>query len=181
MLKVDSNISFEQAVAGAAAPKHIVDSLCLIDVHYWSFDDCLHQGQLLIHEDTAQDVLAIFALIEKTRFPIGKVIPIVKYSWSDEVSMADNNTSAFNYRTIKGTNKPSHHGTGRALDINPFQNPVIYSDGRILPTGAVYDLRHKGTLFVDSPVVREFMARGWRWGGCFESLRDYHHFERPQT
>jgi hypothetical protein len=173
-------MSFEQAIAGTAAPRHIIEVLSMIKICYWSFDDCLHQGQLVIHEAIVQDVLAIFGVIEKLRFPIGKVIPIVRYNWSDEASMADNNTSAFNYRLIESTQKLSHHGAGRAVDINPFQNPVIYSDGRTLPAGAVYDSLRKGTLCVDSPVVREFLARGWRWGGHFESPKDYHHFDRPE-
>jgi len=27
-------------------------------------------------------------------------------------------------------------------------------------------------------VVKEFLKRGWRWGGNFEQPKDYHHFEK---
>lgn len=39
--------------------------------------------------------------------------------------MSDNNTSAFNYRTIAGTDRLSKHGQGLAVDINPRYNPCV--------------------------------------------------------
>ncbi|MFN3270403.1 MAG: hypothetical protein ACK42G_07445, partial [Candidatus Kapaibacteriota bacterium] len=111
---VDSNMTFQEAIRGTKAPKEIIDSLVLIDVFYYSFDKKLHKGQLVIHKDLKDEVLEIFEMIKVLKFPIGKVIPIVKYNWSDEKSMLDNNTSSFNYRTIAGTNRLSLHARGRA-------------------------------------------------------------------
>ena len=39
--------------------------------------------------------------------------------------MSDNNTSAFNFRTIAGTDIVSEHGMGLAVDVNPFYNPQV--------------------------------------------------------
>jgi hypothetical protein len=92
--------------------------------------------------------------------------------------MADNNSSAFNFRVIADTNKLSLHSFGRAVDINPLQNPVIYPNGIIAPAGAVYRPGDSGTFRANHSVVDEFIKRGWHWGGNFEQPKDYHHFEK---
>jgi peptidoglycan L-alanyl-D-glutamate endopeptidase CwlK len=176
---IDSRMTFAEAIAGTRAPVHVIRELCLVDVFYYSFDGNLHQGQVVVHQSVRLDVEEIFALIKRERFPIAKAVPIVKYGWSDNASMAANNTSAFNYRRVAGTRRLSRHATGHAVDINPIQNPVIYRNGRISPKGAVYQPGTKGTLSEDGPVVRAFIERGWRWGGHFESMMDAHHFQKP--
>ncbi len=174
---VDSRLSFAEAIAGTEAPGDVMEELCLLTVSYYSFDDRLHRGQLVVHRDVREEVRSIFELVRITRFPLGKVIPVVRYGWSDEDSMADNNTSAFNYRYIAGTTRLSRHAHGRAVDVNPRQNPVVYADGRILPAGAVYEPRERGAL-AGGIVLEAFLSRGWHWGGNFGNLKDYHHFEK---
>lgn len=176
---IDSNLTFEEAIKGTKAPKEIIDNLILINVRYYSTDGRLHQGQLVIHKDVKEDVEAIFELILKEKFPIEKAIPIVKYNWSDDASMLDNNTSAFCYRNIAGTNRLSNHSYGKAIDINPFFNPVVYPDGKISPKGAKYDTTRAGTLTDSNPIVQEFIKRGWRWGRYFSKYEDNHHFDKP--
>jgi hypothetical protein len=176
---IDSQMSFAEAIAGTRAPDRVIRELCLIDVSYYSFEGKLHQGQVIVHQSVRLDVEEIFALIKRKRFPIAKAVPIVKYGWSDNASMAANNTSAFNYRRVAGTRRLSRHATGHAVDINPIQNPVIYRNGRISPKGAFYQTGTKGTLSEDSPVVQAFIERGWRWGGHFEKMIDAHHFQKP--
>ncbi len=179
-LVVDSDMTFEQALRGTKAPKEILDSLVLIDVYYYSFDQKMHKGQLVVHKDLKDEILEIFEMVKILKYPIAKVIPIVKYNWSDEKSMLDNNTSSFNYRTISGTNRLSLHARGRAIDINPFLNPVVYEDGKIIPRGAKYDIKRIGTLHPRHPLVLEFKHLGWRWGGDFQSYKDYHHFDKEK-
>jgi hypothetical protein len=176
---IDSSISFSEAIEGTSAPEQIVDSLSLIDVFYYSFDGLKHQGQIIVNSALEDDLYEIFALIEKIRFPIGHVIPIVAYQWDDHSSMVDNNSSAFNFRIIEGTTKLSLHSFGRAVDINPVQNPVIYPNGVIAPQSAKHSPSKAGTFSAKNPVVREFIQRGWHWGGNFEQPKDYHHFEKP--
>jgi hypothetical protein len=176
---IDSDMTFEQAVANSPAPKAVLDSLCLIDVKYYSFDGKIHKGQLVIHKAVKKDIVEIFDLIFKEKFPIGKAIPIVKYKWSDDASMEDNNTSSFNYRFIAGTKRISNHSYGKAIDINPFKNPVIHNDGSISPKGAKYDTSKPGTFSVKNVIVQEFLKRGWRWGRNFSEYKDNHHFDKP--
>ena len=175
---IDSAMSFAAAIEGSTAPLEIIDSLSMIDVYYYSFDGLRHQGQILVDARLEDDIYEIFELIYRLKFPVGKVIPIVSYRWEDGDSMADNNSSAFNFRVIADTNKLSLHSFGRAVDINPLQNPVIYPTGLIAPAGAVYRPANRGTFTADHSVVREFLQRGWHWGGNFEQPKDYHHFEK---
>ena len=176
---IDSRMSFTEAMAGTGAPEDLIRELCLLDVRYYSFDGKLHQGQLVVNRSVRGEVEEIFTLIRRERFPVARAVPLVQYGWSDERSMEDNNTSAFNYRLIDGTQRLSRHAAGYAVDINPRQNPVIYSDGRILPAGAVHRPGTAGTLTADNAVVRAFENRGWRWGGLFEHVKDLHHFQKP--
>jgi peptidoglycan L-alanyl-D-glutamate endopeptidase CwlK len=150
---VDSQMSFTEAIDGTKAPDHVIRELCLVDVLYYSFDGKLHQGQLIVHQSVRQEVEEIFALMRSERFPVARAIPIVRYGWSDNASMADNNTSAFNYRRVAGTRRLSRHATGHAVDINPIQNPVIYQSGRMSPKCAVYQPEAAGTLSEDSSVL----------------------------
>ncbi len=174
----DSAMTFAEAIHGSEAPLEIIDSLSMVDVTYFSFDGLRHQGQIIVDARLEDDVYEIFQIIEKLKFPVGKVIPIVFYNWEDGDSMADNNSSAFNFRVIANTNKLSLHSFGRAVDINPVQNPVIYPTGIVAPEGAVYRPKNNGTFTAKHPVVQAFVQRGWHWGGNFEQPKDYHHFEK---
>jgi len=176
---IDSSMSFSEAVEGTNAPEEILLSLSLVDVLYYSFDGSKHQGQIIINRELEDDVFEIFNYIEKILFPVEKVVPIVAYQWNDYNSMVDNNSSSFNFRVIEGTTKLSMHSLGKAVDINPVQNPVIYPDGLISPAGAKYLPKERGTFMADNPVVQEFLWRGWHWGGNFDQPKDYHHFEKP--
>jgi hypothetical protein len=75
--------------------------------------------------------------------------------------MADNNSSAFNYRFVSGTKKLSDHSFGRAIDINPVQNPYI-SSKITSPKSAVYNSKVAGTLTEEHSVVRMFKEKGWK-------------------
>jgi peptidoglycan L-alanyl-D-glutamate endopeptidase CwlK len=175
---VDSDLAFALAVEGTAAPQQVLESLCLIDVCYCGFDGRRHKGQLVVHRDLAPDLLELFTLMEQRQFPVSRATPIVCFGWSDEASMAADNSSAFNYRLIAGTDRLSRHALGQAVDINPRENPVIDPGGRIAPAGAGWRPAKPGTFTEDHPVVQAFRRKGWRWGGDFTHLRDYHHFEK---
>ena len=175
---VDSGMDFAEAVAGTQAPREVLENLRLIGVHYAGLDGRRHRGQLVVHRELAAELEELFAIMEKEAFPISGVVPIVRFGWSDEASMAANNASAFNYRVVAGTDRLSRHATGRAVDINPKLNPAIYADGRIAPAGGLYRPGAPGTFTGDHPAVLAFLERGWRWGGCFNHVRDYHHFEK---
>lgn len=175
---VDCNYTFEQAVAGTDAPQSVIDQLELITVHYYSTDNKLHRGQILTNKRIATDLREIFRDMRQLKFPIAKVIPVVRYKWDDEASMSDNNTYSFCYRDISY----SKHAFGLAIDLNPFFNPnrwkPEYSYRKDVPEGAVRDTTVPGTIYESHPVVELFRKKGFFWGHNFRRNHDDHHFEK---
>ena len=171
-------MTLAEALAGKEIPADIRETQVLLDLEYSGFDGVLRPGQMIVHRDLEIEVREIFADIAAARFPIEKMLPVVVFDWSDDASMAANNSSAFNYRLAVGKSKLSLHAYGRAIDINPLQNPYI-KDDLILPPAGVYNPGVPGTLLADGPVVKAFEKRGWTWGGRWTSLKDWHHFEKP--
>jgi hypothetical protein len=160
-------------------PRH----LRRVEVQYIGFDGQTHRGGLIVHEDLSPEVVAIFEQLLQMRFPIEKIRTVDAYPGADdELSMEDNNTSAYNCRDIPGTGRWSQHAFGRAIDLNPLLNPEVDRTGAVQPKNAVpYLDRNRtdpGLLHAGDPVVRVFTDRGWRWGGSWRSPLDYQHFER---
>ncbi len=173
----DCNYTLASSLEGIVIPEDIKKNLRLVNVYYYSFDGKLHKGQLVINKNLVNDIKIVFKEIRKEKFPIAKVVPIVAYTWSDSASMADDNTSAFNYRVIKGTDRLSNHAFGIAIDINPKLNPQITKDA-ILPSNGSYRTAKAGTITENSFLVRLFKKLGWSWGGDWKSSKDYQHFEK---
>lgn len=77
-----------------------------VDVAYIGFDGQTHRGDLIVHEDLVPDVIAIFEKLYQLRYPVEKIRTVDHYPEADdELSMEDNNTSAFNCRRIPGTDE----------------------------------------------------------------------------
>ena len=107
------------------------------------------------------------------------MITIDYYNCNDDKSMEDNNTSAFNYRTVSGSRKLSDHSFGRAIDINPLFNPYIRRSKVQPENGRKYTDRGshvEGMIQENDCVVQEFKSRGWQWGGDWKYSKDYQHF-----
>ena len=173
---IDSQLTFEEAVAGTKAPRSIIDELVLFDVLYKSTDDKLHKGQILTNRKIENDIRDIFEFMLKNDFVVEKAIPIVHYNWNDSLSMDDNNTYSFCYRNIAY----SKHARGMAIDINPRFNPVRWKkiNRPNQPENAVLDTTVNGTLHPEHIVVKEFRRLGFRWGHTFSKYYDDHHFEK---
>lgn len=176
-IMIDADYTFDEALRGSSIPSSVKNKLDLVSVKYYGFDGKLHQGQIIVNKEIANDIVEIFKVIEKTKFPVEKVVPIVEYNWSDEKSMNDNNTSSFNYRFISGSRILSMHANGLAIDINPKQNPYV-KNGTSIPAGSEYKLQNMGTIEPDSKIVKVFKEKGWTWGGDWKSLKDYQHFQK---
>lgn len=158
------------------------DQLRRIELDHLGFDGRTHRGDLVVHKDLVPQVITIFQELYRLRYPIEKMAPASRYPGGvDELSMADNNTSAFNCRGIRGSRNWSLHAYGRAIDVNPLLNPYLDSRGGLQPANAApYLDRNRtdpGLLHRDDPAVRVFTDRGWRWGGSWRSPIDYQHFE----
>ncbi|MDF1616102.1 M15 family metallopeptidase [Petrocella sp. FN5] len=154
--------------------------LRLVKVVYYGFDDLEHQGQLIVHKEIAQKVLDIFEDLHKASFPIEKIELIDIYDGDDNLSMVNNNTSAFNYRVVEGTSKLSNHSYGLAIDINPLVNPYVTKNGVYPVEGTSYVDREvpvKGMIFKNDVCYEAFVSRGFSWGGDWKNSKDYQHFD----
>lgn len=154
-------------------------------VSHYGFDHQPRVGELVCHQSIAADLLDIFKNLYDAEYEIEKIQLIDHYDADDELSMSDNNSSAFNYRTVAGTKKLSNHSKGIAIDINPLYNPYVRKlngKTKISPSqGARYADRtanfpHK--LTADDLCVREFKRHGFTWGGDWTHSKDYQHFEK---
>ncbi|MFV8316979.1 M15 family metallopeptidase [Mycobacterium sp. 23] len=148
------------------------------------FDGQTHIGELVVQEDLVADVTDIFEQLYRLGYRIERMQTVDHYPGADdELSMEDNNTSAFNCRAIPGTGRWAQHAYGRAIDLNPRLNPCRYADGTFEPhNAAIYLDRNRtdaGILHGGDPAVRAFTDHGWRWGGDWTTPIDYQHFERP--
>jgi hypothetical protein len=71
------------------------------------------------------------------------------------------------------------HAYGKAIDIDPVENPEIWSGGVSPPNGADYvdrSQRRRGMIHHGDAVWSAFHAIGWPWGGDWSSPIDYQHF-----
>ena len=98
---------------------------------------------------------------------------------------AADNTSAFNCRFVAGTETWSEHAYGRAIDVNPIENPYVTAGGYVSPpAGTRFSNRSRhaqGMIHRHGPVVEAFAAGGWAWGGNWPWPRDYQHFRRQAS
>jgi len=147
-------------------------------------------GELIVLDVIAPNVASLMEELLVRKFYFAKVRPIEMYDGNDQASMADNNTSAFNGRSITGGSSWSLHAYGVAIDVNPLQNPFvdISEDGKvqILPiNSARYSLNrseHRPNKAkrpgMSESVVAVFAKYGFFvWGGDWNYPIDYQHFQ----
>jgi hypothetical protein len=153
--------------------------LRLLRVSYHGFDGRTRTGRLIVHRDVAREVLSVFRRLYAARFPIRRLVPVDAYGGSDFRSIEADNTSAFNCRYVDGTTRWSEHAYGRAIDVDPIENP--YVSGGTTPHRAseryLDRSRHRrGMAYEGGALVRVFDAIGWGWGGRWSPVKDYQHF-----
>jgi D-alanyl-D-alanine carboxypeptidase len=157
-----------------------LEKLRLLRVRHWGFDGDVHNGRLVVHRGHDREVLRVFRRLFRKRFAIRRIKLIDRYGADDHRSMNADNTSGFNCRYVAGTTRWSMHAYGKAIDINPIENPYVTSSGHVSPpAGEQYADRSrnaKGMIHSGDLVVRAFRRIGWKWGGNWDWPRDYQHF-----
>jgi D-alanyl-D-alanine carboxypeptidase len=157
-----------------------LDALRLVRLTYWGFDHRAHRGRLVVAEAAANKIVRVFRALFDARFPIRRMRLVDAYGARDKDSMRHDNTSAFNCRYRNGVCCTwSMHAYGKAIDIDPVENPEIWSGGVSPPNGQPYvnrSVHRRGMVFHGDVVWRAFGSVGWRWGGDWTSPIDYQHF-----
>ena len=161
-----------------------LNDLRLVTLTYWGFDGRAHTGRLIVNRDAVTPVVAALTRLYEIRFPIRRMMPVDAYGANDERSMRADNTSAYNGRFVEGSTVWSQHAYGRAIDVDPLENPEV-RDGAVYPktAGRFVDrtLGLPGMITAGGLVVRAFAAEGWGWGGYWHSPKDYQHFSATGT
>lgn len=179
--------SVMQRMKGKSFPKNCTvkrSDLRYISLRHIDFDGRDREGELVCHKDIASDLVAIFRELHRARYAIERIELIDNFGADDHRSMAANNTSAFCFRRVAGSQKLSNHARGRAIDVNPLYNPMVSANGTRVspPEGSAYADRsrkfeHKITE--NDLCYKLFRKHGFTWGGSWKSKKDYQHFEKP--
>jgi D-alanyl-D-alanine carboxypeptidase len=153
--------------------------LRLLRLSYWGFDGRVHQGELVVNADAVHAVRTAFVGLFSAHYPIHRMRLVEAYGGSDERSMLADNTSAFNCRGVPGSTAWSQHAYGRAVDVNPFENPEVRGTAVDPPAAAAWADRSRtapAVIHHGDPACRAFAAAGWTWGGDWTYPLDYMHF-----
>lgn len=168
------------------APEITFDDLCYMHILHYNFNGEQAEGELVCNRLIAEDLLDIFDQLYANEYQLESVLLIDEFDGDDTASMEANNTSCFNYRPVDGTSRLSKHAYGLALDINPLYNPyVTYNqDGteKVSPDAAK-DYADRSLHFsykIDEQDLcyRLFTEHGFLWGGNWNNVKDYQHFQK---
>jgi len=162
-----------------------------LQMSYIDFSGNSKTGEMIVHKNVADDVVQIFKTLYVNKYPIRKMNLISHYHGNDYRSIEADNTSAFNCRAVTGNkNKWSKHAYGKAIDINPIENPYISKRGNCshkkskpyLTPKRVYHknatITQRAVLLKKAEAVKAFKKFGWRWGGDWKHIKDYQHFDK---
>lgn len=167
-----------------------LDDLVYLKILHYNFDHEIQMGELIVNAAIKEDYLNIFRELFEAEYEIQSMFLIDNY-WtgdggtSDSASIDENNTSAFCYREITGGSNLSNHAFGRAIDINPQQNPYVsYRSGYPVwshDNADDYidrDTGYEHVITHDDICYQIFTKYGFSWGGDWSTIKDYQHFEK---
>ncbi len=157
-----------------------IGDLVVVDFTHWTFEGGVAAGELVINRDIEAAAREAFADLYDQGFPIRSATNVDAFGGSDDASMAADNTSAYNCRYAVADGDPtwSRHAYGRAIDINPVENPYVFHGEALPPDGAAFADRdgRPGMLVVGGDALTAFLDAGFTWGGAW-SNPDYQHVE----
>lgn len=161
-------------------------ALALVEATHVTLDGEAARGELVVARAIAARTVTLLGRLYAIGFPIAAMRLVDDHDADDDRSMAANNSSAFCFRTIAGSENLSQHSFGLAIDLNPALNPMVWPGGaRFVPPGAAPYLDRRvlrpGMIVRPGPVTAIFDELGWEWGGDWQHVADLHHlvWSRP--
>ena len=156
------------------------EQLRVVEINHFSFAGDVRRGQLVVNSDVAPSVVRIFSRLYEEEFPIRRMTPVEYFDGDTARSLEADNTSAFNCRRADQINAPfadSPHANGRAIDINPRENPWMDLRCDCWVPSATYAERVEGPGKINKGglVWQLFTAEGWIWQNI--PVPDYMHFD----
>jgi D-alanyl-D-alanine carboxypeptidase len=160
--------------------------LRLLTVVHWGFDGEARTGQLVVAREYAAALRGVFRKLYGLRFPIRHMRLADSYG-PDAARPADGDVSgSFECRQAvpspcsggSGTGSWSNHAYGRAIDLNPVENPYVgCGRTRDRESARYMDRSRLRRGMVTPAVVSAFRSIGWGWGGAWTgATKDYMHF-----
>ena len=192
VLEISEAVYQEMNGQSYVANDHIqIKDLRYLKVLHYNYDHEIQVGELVVNQAIAEDEKNVFYELFQEEYEISSMYLIDKY-WtgngvdSDTNSIEHNNTSAFNYRVVPGTDHLSNHAEGYAIDINPIENPYVQytADGDFAKyyqdmekyldrdSGKPHMITHEDAAY------KVFTKYGFTWGGDWVNTKDYQHFEK---
>lgn len=158
-----------------------IEDLVVVTVSHWTFEGEVDTGELVINAAIDNQSRQAFSALFDQGFPIYSIRNIDEFDGSDDASMAADNTSGFNcrYAVADGAPQWSNHAYGRAIDVNPVENPYVYHGRALPPQGSAYvdrTMESPGMLVEGGAALQAFLDAGFFWGGVWNSS-DYQHLE----
>ena len=173
-------------------PKGLIalSDLRYLKVLHINFDGKIQVGEMICHAEAAPVFLKVFRELYQNRYQI-RQMRLIDDFWagngldSDFASIEADNTSCFCYRQASNAANLSNHAWGRAIDLNPLENPYVY----VTPNGS-YSEHSASAPYVTNrdpsiphvittsdTAYRILTAYGFTWGGHFSPDKDYQHFD----
>jgi LysM repeat protein len=145
-------------------------------VSYIDFRGGYHDGSIVMHKSLVTRTQRAFLTLFRWRYRIMAMAPmsVNMPGWTD-MSIV---TSGYQCRPVAGTKTWSEHAYGRAVDLNPLQNPMVRGSSIDPPAGRAWLNRGRyriGMVHAEG-AVRAFTSNGFFWGGRWRTLKDYQHF-----
>lgn len=190
---------FEASVRPLAGPQHSMvaarawhpgcpvplSGLRVLTVSHWGFDGRVRTGQLVVNADAVAPLTTVFRRLFELRFPIRHLRFVDAYGPTRSRPADGDISGAFECRQAvpspctggRRTGTWSQHAYGRAIDLNPVENPYVGCGMTRDPKARSYmDRSRVRPGMVTGTVVAAFRSVGWGWGGYWSDSKDYMHF-----
>lgn len=150
-----------------------------LTVVFRGFDRKVHRGELVVAASAAPKVERAFRALFAVGFPIEEMRLPTTQDLHAKATGDGNNTAGYVCRAARGQTRFSEHAYGLAVDVNPFDNPLVKRDLVVPELASAYKDRtwRRGGMFLPGgSAVSAFTSQGWGWGGSWTSSKDYMHF-----
>ena len=161
-----------------------LSQLRVLTVSHWGFDKRVHTGEIVVHRDVAAPLARVFRRLYVLRFPIRHIRFADAYGAPGSQPADGDISGSFECRKAVpspcggGSGNWSEHAYGKAVDLNPIENPYV-GCGRTRKRASLpyLDRSRLRPGMVTPAVVAAFRSIGWGWGGAWAgSTKDYMHF-----
>jgi hypothetical protein len=163
-----------------------LSDLRLLTVSHRGFDKSVHTGQIVVNKDAARPLTGVFRRLYRLHFPIRHMRLVDAYGPRRSRPRDGDVSGSFECRQAvpspctggRGTGSWSMHAFGRAVDLNPVENPYVGCGQSRDPAARPYRDRSRHRPGMVTPrVVKAFRSIGWGWGGSWiGNTKDYMHF-----